>query len=295
MVGLVSVITAYTLYIEWGGKFVGGQMEKTMEIRRLTKIEAQKRAGRYNLYLDGKYAFPVAESVLVRFQLRKGMEVDAALAGQLQAADQVARAYSRMLDYLTHQRRTEHELVQKLREMEIPEGVVAPVMARLVREGLVDDRAYAAAYVRTAIATSLKGPQVIREKLRLKRVAPELIEEGLAQFTPDQQAANALKAAQNLARRYAKLPPRRQEERIRQGLLTQGYDGAVYQAIKDQLTPPEVDPDEQDARLDHEATKVWHHYQREAPAKRRLKVKQALWRKGYELDAVEEWLVEREE
>lgn len=269
-------------------------MEKEQPILQITKIAAQQRPGRYNLYLNGQYAFPVAESVLVRFQLRKGMAVDAALVAKLKDEDQVARAYSRMLDYLTHQRRTEYEMVQKLRELAVPEQVLARVMARLVQEGLVNDRDYAAAYVRTAIATSLKGPRVIKEKLRMKRVAPDLIEAALTQFSPDQQAHNALKAAEKLARRYAKQPPRRQEERIRQGLLTQGYDGAVYQAIKDQLTPPVADPDEQAARLDREATRAWRHYQRETPAKRRLKVKQALWRKGYELDAVEEWLANRE-
>ena len=30
---------------------------------KITKIEAQKRQGRYNVYLDGKYAFPVAECI----------------------------------------------------------------------------------------------------------------------------------------------------------------------------------------------------------------------------------------
>ena len=43
---------------------------------KISKIEAQKRKGRYNIYLDGKYAFPVAESVLIQFRLMKGTELD---------------------------------------------------------------------------------------------------------------------------------------------------------------------------------------------------------------------------
>ncbi|MDY3702578.1 MAG: recombination regulator RecX, partial [Limosilactobacillus coleohominis] len=45
--------------------------------KKITKIEAQKRKGRYNVYLDGKFAFPVAESVLIKFRLMKGVELDA--------------------------------------------------------------------------------------------------------------------------------------------------------------------------------------------------------------------------
>ena len=42
---------------------------------KISKITAQQRRGRYNVYLDGKYAFPVAESVLVKFRLMKGQEL----------------------------------------------------------------------------------------------------------------------------------------------------------------------------------------------------------------------------
>jgi hypothetical protein len=35
---------------------------------QITKIEAQQRAGRYNIYVNGRYAFPVSEDVLIRYR-----------------------------------------------------------------------------------------------------------------------------------------------------------------------------------------------------------------------------------
>ena len=59
---------------------------------KISKIEAQKRQGRYNVYLDGHYAFPVAESVLVKFRLMRGVELDKDQVEAITTADQQARA-----------------------------------------------------------------------------------------------------------------------------------------------------------------------------------------------------------
>ena len=42
---------------------------------KVTKIQAQKRKGRYNVFLDGQYAFPVAETTLIEFRLMNGVEL----------------------------------------------------------------------------------------------------------------------------------------------------------------------------------------------------------------------------
>ena len=61
-------------------------------MKKITKIEAQKRKGRYNVYLDGQYAFPVAESVLIKYRLMKGMELDQNQIAQVTTDDQIAKA-----------------------------------------------------------------------------------------------------------------------------------------------------------------------------------------------------------
>lgn len=79
--------------------------------KKVTKIVAQKRAGRYNIYLDEQYAFPISESVMIKFRVFKGMEVDEQLQAAMIAADDVSKAYTRALDYLSHQLRTEKKFM----------------------------------------------------------------------------------------------------------------------------------------------------------------------------------------
>lgn len=256
---------------------------------KITKIEAQKRQGRYNIYLDGKYAFPVAESVLIQFQLMKGMEVDKELQAQITTADQIAKAYSRMLDYLSHQLRTESDVIQKLRDIETPEEFIEPVLQKLRAQKLLDDHEYAASYVRTEMNTDLKGPGNIRQKLQLKKIGENDIDDALSQFTPERQLENAGKLAKKLFRRYRSQPTRRQEQKVRQGLVTKGYSSSIYDQIKEQVEPEE-DVDQQQTLLEEQATKLWHRYRRYEGREREMKFKQAMYRKGFDLDAVQAWL-----
>ncbi|MCT6822163.1 MAG: recombination regulator RecX, partial [Lactobacillus apis] len=38
----------------------------------ITKVSSQKRPGRYNIFLDGKYAFSASEQTIAKFVLLKG-------------------------------------------------------------------------------------------------------------------------------------------------------------------------------------------------------------------------------
>lgn len=261
---------------------------------KISKITAQRRKGRYNVYLDGRYAFPVAESVLVRFRLAKGMELDKDQVKKITTADQQAQVYAQMLDYLSYQMRSEHEVLRKLHQLDCPPEFIDPIMEKLRDRHLVDDRQYAQAYVRTAMTTSLKGPGVIRQHLRQKRVGENDIEAALTAFTPADQKENAQRLARKLFKHYRRQPAFRQEQKVRQGLMTKGYSGDLYDQIKDEVKPA-ADPDQQAALLAEQAAKVWHRYRRYAGFDRERRFKQAMFRKGFDLDSIQQWLNDQQE
>lgn len=259
--------------------------------KKITKIEAQKRKGRYNVYLDGKFAFPVAESVLIKFRLMKGVELDADQIAAITTDDQIAKVYGRMLDYLSHQLRTEKEIVQKMHELHTPEEYVEPVLKKLRGERLLDDHNYAESYVRTVMQTELKGPGVIRQKLRLKGVGELDIDGALQQFTEERQIENAKKLAEKLFKRYRSQPTRRREEKVQQNLITNGYHADIFNIVKDEVEPTE-DLEQQNDLLNQQAEKMLRKYQRYQGYERQMKIKQALYRKGFDLDDIDDWVTE---
>ncbi|CAJ1226979.1 regulatory protein RecX [Levilactobacillus zymae] len=256
----------------------------------ITMIEAQKRAGRFNVYVDGHYAFPVSESVLIDFRLFKGMEVDQQLEAQLSAADDVAKAYNRALDYLSQQLRTEKEVRDKLAGLEIPPEVIDETLGRLADLNLVDDAHYAASYVRTMMRTSDKGPRVIRQHLRQKGVLEQPIDDALKLYTPEERQTVGTAVAQKLAKRYRHQAFHTQEQKIRQGLMTRGF---ASDEVGTMLATLDLQPDvdEQAALLAKQGEKLWHKYRTLAASERKYKTKQALYRKGFGLDDIDHWLV----
>ncbi|MFD1549717.1 recombination regulator RecX [Levilactobacillus fuyuanensis] len=257
----------------------------------ITMIEAQKRSGRFNIYVDGHYAFPVSESVLVDFRLYKGMEIDKELEEQLTAADDVAKAYNRALDYLSHQLRTEREVADKLVTLEIPEETIEQTLKKLREFTLVDDAHYAASYVRTVMHTGDKGPRVIRQHLRQKGVGEKVIDAALTLYTPEEQVTVGTAVAEKLAKRYQHNSSRNQEQKMRQGLMARGFGGDEIKAMLDavDLTP---DVDEQQALLAKQGEKFLRRYRALSPSERQYKTKQMLYRKGFKLDDISQWLAD---
>lgn len=257
----------------------------------ITMIEAQKRSGRYNVYVDGEYAFPVSESVLIDFSLFKGMEVDKDLEAQLVDADNVAKAYNRALDYLSKQLRTEKEVRDKLAELEVPPETIDLTLQKLRELVLVDDAHYAASYVRTVMNTGDKGPRVIRQHLRQKGVGEKGIDDALTLYTPEERLAVGTAVAEKLAKRYHRQAFGTQQQKIRQGLLTRGFDNddASKMLATLDLTP---DVDQQHDLLVKQGEKLWHRYRTLSHSERQYKTKQALYRKGFNLDDISAWLAD---
>lgn len=256
----------------------------------ITKISAQKRAGRYNIFLDGHYAFPVSEEILIKFVLHKGQEIDEAFKNKLLQAEVNAKAYQLALHYLSYQLRTISEMKTYLRDHEVEAEVINEVIARLQKQQLLDDHAYAKAYVRTQLRLSLKGPYVLQRELQRKGIRDaDIIEEALALFDDDMIVQKGQKLAMQVWQRQKRLSARAREQKIRQRLQTKGYRAQDIDLIWPQLTLT-VDQDDEAQALDQAARKAYRHYQPQQDPRQAQKFKQSLVRKGFDYQAINTWL-----
>ena len=169
---------------------------------KITAIQAQKRKGRYNIFIDGRYRFPVSEEVLIQFRLHKDQEITNDQIQAITDADSISKAYNKALDYLSYQLRTEKEIIQYLQQHEFTDFQIEPVLQRLRAQGYINDLEYAKSYVRTIAKTSDKGSKVITQNLRKKGILENDIETALDEFPFEDQLQNSIKIAQKLARKY---------------------------------------------------------------------------------------------
>ncbi|MHA8263177.1 recombination regulator RecX [Lactobacillaceae bacterium Melli_B3] len=253
---------------------------------KITKIVAQKRKGRFNIFIDGHYAFPVSENVLIRFQLIKDMEIDQQLEEQLVAADQIDKIYQKAINYLAGQLRTEHEVRTKLQSLTEDGETIDAVVQRLQTNLLLNDQNYADSYVRSEVRIQDKGPVAITQHLKQKGVGEAQIERALDQYYgEDDLIDNGLHQAQKMFKRYQNDSFQQTLNKIKQGLVRKGYSFDTINVILQQADF-QPDPDQQDAVLKRQFERAWHRYRSLDDRKRQFKTKQTLYRKGFQIDAI---------
>jgi len=136
-----------------------------------------------------------------------------------------------VLDKLSAQARTRSELADILAGREIPDEVAAKVLDRFGEVGLIDDAAFASAWVESRHRGRGLAKRALAQELRRKGVDDELARDALDELDPDQEAATA----RALVRR--KLPSMRSLDRqvaMRRllGMLARkGYPGGLAMTI----------------------------------------------------------------
>lgn len=98
------------------------------------------------------------------------------------------------MDRLAARDRSRHEILDALARRRFPEEVSVVVVDQLESEGLVDDERFARVWVESRGRAKGLARSVLRLELRRKGVAPDIIDNALAEVDPEaeRQAAHAL-------------------------------------------------------------------------------------------------------
>jgi regulatory protein len=257
----------------------------------ITKITKQvKNDERYNLFIDGKYAFSVDEVVLAKFGLRKGLEVDELEISGMQYEDDVKKALNKAIHYLSYRMRTEKEIRDHLKDGELEEGIIDEVIHKLNDMKYINDLEFAQAFTGTQINTSDKGPGWIRGELYRKGVDDPYIEEALEAFTFEKQVDKAVAISEKLMKKYRKDSFMIAKQKIEQNLLRKGYSGAVMKTVWETIET-EREPDEQWDAIYHQGQKAHRKLSSKYDGyEYEQKMKQTLYRKGFSIEKIERLL-----
>ncbi|MCY8406344.1 recombination regulator RecX [Bacillus sonorensis] len=259
----------------------------------ITKISAQKNnKDRVNIFLDEKYAFSVDMDVLVKFDLRKGKLLDELDVIEIQYGDDIKKGFNKALDYLSYRMRSTKEVKDHLKKKGVADSAVTEIIHMLKSHKYLDDREFAAAYVSTHRKTSGKGPDVLYKELQLKGIDEDLIQEALRSFTFSEQVAAAVKYAEKLLKKGKKLSSRETKQAIEQQLIRKGFS---FEAISAALLEIDYENDDDSEReaLDKQGEKAMRRYHYDGSYETKMKVKQFLFRKGFSLDMIDQYLDEK--
>jgi regulatory protein len=264
----------------------------------ITKITTQqKNTDRFNIFMDygkGKgeeFAFSVDSDVLIKFQLKKGMELDDFSFVEIQYQDDIRKAYNKAIHYLARRMRSEKEIKDYLLTKEIDEPVINEILHKLISLKYINDEEFALAYVRTQANTTDKGPNVIKMELKEKGIAEGILNQSLKEFPLEQQIEKATKISVKFFDKQAKDSLKIQKQKLENLLLRKGYSFEVINiAVNETWINNEADEEMEAIRF--QAEKAHRKLNKYNGFEYEQKMKQALYRKGFPIELIETYLSE---
>lgn len=212
---------------------------------RITDLTVQARdAERFNVFIDGEFAFGLAGAVVEREGLWVGQDLAQNDLDRLLEAEAYFRALNAALHFLAYRPRSEGEIRHRLRRSDTASPIIDMVLDQLRDWRYVDDEDFAQRWIENRSQHRPRGARLLTQELRAKGVDPEVVSRSIEEAELD-ETAQALEAGRKRWSQLASLEPEVRDRRLT-GFLQRrgfGYDSIrqVLEALRNEDEAPDSD------------------------------------------------------
>lgn len=195
----------------------------------ITKIERSRRErGRYDVYIDQKPSLRISDTLLVKWGIFAGMEIDEATFEKLSSAEKRESAYQQALNFVSYRPRSSREVLDKLARKSFDRDVAVQVVDLLKDQHLLNDVEFARMFVRDRLKGKPMGRSLLRKKLMDKGISFQLSDRVLKEYVTDEDEEAAAKALltrklKASAARFSKLDALTRQKRLMEYLVQRGF------------------------------------------------------------------------
>ena len=141
------------------------------------------------------------------------------------------RAKNVLLFQLSRSMKTRHQLATILKKREIPDDIANAVLDRFTEAQLIDDAAFARAFVNSRIAVSGKSKSVIARELKQKGVSAQDAEQALSSIDAELEDKTAYNVAKKRYQQLSALEPEVRRRRLMGFLMRRGFSSQLTARI----------------------------------------------------------------
>jgi len=150
--------------------------------------------------------------------------------------DPEAAARAICLRLITVEPRTRSQLAQALQRKQIPDAIADGILDRFTEVGLIDDQAFARAWVESRHHSRGLSRRALSTELRRRGVADDDVREAVETLDPDQEVATARQIVDRKLRSTRGQPPDARARRLVGTLARKGYGAALaYRIVREAL------------------------------------------------------------
>ena len=206
------------------------------------------------LFLNGAPFVVVHASLIEKFGLRIGLEIEAEVIEKIIAADEVMRAKNHVLKLLREEKDnatadepedsrpalkpktyTKSEIERQLEREGFSAGTIETSIEELIRSGHIRDRKYAENWVVRRQKSNPRGKTLLNHELVDKGIDKETAEQVVATVEAEDETKVALQIAQKRAKQYKRLPTHVAKRRLHGFLARRGFGSDIVRQVLEQI------------------------------------------------------------
>lgn len=215
---------------------------------KITSVEPQKKSAsrrtrRFNIFLDGQFAFGADEDLVVERRLVVGKEISADDMEKILSEAEVGKLVERIYGLLNVRYRSEREIRDYLKQLsfkrkikdqdELSEVVVEALIEKLKKRDLINDLRFAKEWVEARRKSKKKGINALKSELFQKGIDREIVDEVLsAQAEVGMDEENLAKQAlEKKLRVWKNLPEMEFKQKSLRFLMSRGFNYDVAKQV----------------------------------------------------------------
>ena len=213
--------------------------------QRISAIEVQeKRQNRRSIFINGKFALGVDETVIADLGLHVGQYITEEELNKVVHKELVNKAKQRAYKLLEYRVRSKAEIARRLKTAGFEEDVIEETLTRLEELNFVDDAQFSQSWVNHRMTGKPMGKTRIKWELRQKGVPTDIAEEALSTIEPEAEYESAMDAARRRWEKDKDPDEWAKRRRLASYLRRQGFGWEIISKVTNGLSAdsePEMD------------------------------------------------------
>jgi len=205
-------------------------------VPQITDIKPQKRKQRFNIYVDGKFAFGLDGDTLVKSGLKINQEISQKEIEKLVKENEFVKIYERVLKFFSFRPRSEKELKDWFKKKQIGEEAQKLIYQKLRNLGHLDDEEFAKWWIEQRTTFRPSGLRLLALELRQKGIPKDLIIKLLnCYITKDTEVELAKKVAEKKLKLLKHLSDLELRQKLTAALIRRGFSFEVAKKVVDEV------------------------------------------------------------
>lgn len=194
---------------------------------------------RFNIFLDGKYAFSLPAESLIKAELKIDDHLSSQEIDNLIKENEFLKVYDRVLKFLSFRPRSEKELEDYFHRQAVGEKTKKMVLAKLKHLGFINDKEFARWWVEQRTVFRPKGKRAIEMELRQKGVPQEIITNNQLLISNSDERELAKRAVSKKLKVWENYPQEIIRKKLSAYLLRRGFSWETIEKVIDEMEKKE--------------------------------------------------------